>query len=303
MEQKQEKQSGFELADLEDLINVSESCFPLNHHHHDHHLSPFSFKNRDIIISTSSQDFNTPTTTITTLHHQHSTVSVAMDSQSSVCVGSPESANKKPTKDQARITTTITSGSLSDDNSDEDDLEIEAGPCEQSNDPNDLKKLRRMVSNRESARRSRRRKQAQLADLELQVDQLRGENSTLYKQLTGATQQYRDADTNNRVLKSNVEALRAKVKLAEDMVTRGSLTCSLNLIQNNLNIPPHTQSINNINGMRHQLPVNVSPTLTIPGDDPSYVGPGHHGLSASNFNNNINALISDANSCVSDLWH
>lgn len=44
-----------------------------------------------------------------------------------------------------------------------------------------------------------------------QVEQLRGENSTLYRQLTDASQQFRDADTNNRVLKSDVEALRAKV--------------------------------------------------------------------------------------------
>lgn len=44
-----------------------------------------------------------------------------------------------------------------------------------------------------------------------QVDILREENSVLYGQLTDASHQYRDADTNNRVLKSDVEALRAKV--------------------------------------------------------------------------------------------
>lgn len=44
-----------------------------------------------------------------------------------------------------------------------------------------------------------------------QVEQLRGENSTLHRQLTDAFQQFRDADTNNRVMKSDVEALRAKV--------------------------------------------------------------------------------------------
>ena len=45
----------------------------------------------------------------------------------------------------------------------------------------------------------------------LQVEQLNGEHVTLYKQLNEATQQLRDATTNNRVLKSDVEALRAKV--------------------------------------------------------------------------------------------
>ncbi|KAG1326849.1 putative bZIP transcription factor RISBZ4 [Cocos nucifera] len=81
-----------------------------------------------------------------------------------------------------------------------------------------------MVSNRESARRSRKRKQAHLADLELQVDQLRGENSSLFKQLTDANQEFNQAVTNNRVLKSDVETLRVKVKMAEDMVTRDVLS-------------------------------------------------------------------------------
>lgn len=46
-----------------------------------------------------------------------------------------------------------------------------------------------------------------------QVEQLRLENANLFKQLTDASQQFREADTNNRVLKSDVEALRAKVSM------------------------------------------------------------------------------------------
>ncbi|MFS8017399.1 putative transcription factor bZIP family [Helianthus anomalus] len=68
-----------------------------------------------------------------------------------------------------------------------------------------------MVSNRESARRSRKRKQAHLTNLEQQVELLRGEYSGLFKQLMSASHQFKDASTNNRVLKSEVEALRAKV--------------------------------------------------------------------------------------------
>ncbi|PWA54658.1 5-enolpyruvylshikimate-3-phosphate synthase [Artemisia annua] len=45
---------------------------------------------------------------------------------------------------------------------------------------------------------------------DLSVEQLRGEYSTLFKQLMNASQQFKDASTNNRVLKSDVEALRAK---------------------------------------------------------------------------------------------
>ncbi|KDP33422.1 hypothetical protein JCGZ_06993 [Jatropha curcas] len=221
---------------------------------------------------------------------QSRTSSTPIDAHSSVCA----SANKAQDRDnQTRVLTS--SGS-----SDDEDVEIEAGPCEQSTNPTDVRRIRRMVSNRESARRSRKRKQAHLHDLELQVDQLSGENASLYKQLSDTTQQYRDADTNNRVLKSDVEALRAKVKLAEDMVTRGSLTCSLNqLIQNqhHLTSPPPLN--------RHSIRAvaNVSPTVTINGDhENSYGGMALSGPALSDANLR-NSVISDAVSCVTELWH
>ncbi|MFS8009925.1 hypothetical protein Hanom_Chr14g01291021 [Helianthus anomalus] len=43
------------------------------------------------------------------------------------------------------------------------------------------------------------------------VELLRGEYSDLFKQLTRASLQFKDASTNNQELKSDVEALRAKI--------------------------------------------------------------------------------------------
>lgn len=111
-----------------------------------------------------------------------------------------------------------TSGS-SRDQSDDDEAEGEAETT-QGMDPADTKRVRRMLSNRESARRSRRRKQAHLTELETQVSQLRVENSSLLKRLTDISQKYNEAAVDNRVLKANVETLRAKVRMAEETVKR-----------------------------------------------------------------------------------
>eukprot|EP01018_Ginkgo_biloba_P039543 Gb_21347 [translate_table: standard] len=116
---------------------------------------------------------------------------------------------------------TTTSGS-SREQTDDDELEAELEASQLTMDPSDLKRMRRMLSNRESARRSRRRKQAHLSDLEMQVAQLRVENSSLFKRLTDISQKYNEAAVDNRVLKADVEALRAKVKMAEDMVARAA---------------------------------------------------------------------------------
>ncbi|CAL9089541.1 unnamed protein product [Musa textilis] len=112
-----------------------------------------------------------------------------------------------------------TSGSSREQSDDDDEVEGDA-ETNDNMDVTDIKRMRRMLSNRESARRSRRRKQAHLSDLEVQVSQLRIENSSLLKRLTDINQKYSDAAVDNRILKADVETLRAKVKMAEETVKR-----------------------------------------------------------------------------------
>lgn len=57
-------------------------------------------------------------------------------------VGSPTSATKPKGWDNNHTATMATSGS-SREQSDEDDLETEAGQCEQSTDPIDMKRIKR----------------------------------------------------------------------------------------------------------------------------------------------------------------
>ncbi|KAI3453950.1 hypothetical protein Pfo_010613 [Paulownia fortunei] len=259
---------------------------------------PFPFKNSEVRKGLSgSNSLADISIWSRSLYPNQSNVSLPIDSPSSICVDSPTSAHNSKGRDNQAAG--ASSGS-SHEQSDEDDLEIEAGSCEQSTNPVDIKRIKRMVSNRESARRSRRRKQAHLTDLEQQVDQLRGENAALFKQLADATQQFKDSTTNNRVLRSDVEALRAKVKLAEDMVTRGSLTSSLShLLQNYLNTPQDYMN----NSMNH----NVSPIIAARGDDNSpYNGISESAIGLENaetFNSNVsNGVIGDVGSRVPEIW-
>ncbi|XP_031396243.1 light-inducible protein CPRF2 [Punica granatum] len=134
--------------------------------------------------------------------------------------GVPLGIPSLPTK-QKKIAVPVrstTSGS-SRDQSDDDEFEGETATTDNM-DPADAKRVRRMLSNRESARRSRRRKQAHLTELETQVAQLRVENSSLLKRLADISQKYSESAVDNRVLKADVETLRAKVKMAEESVKR-----------------------------------------------------------------------------------
>ncbi|CAA2983263.1 light-inducible CPRF2 [Olea europaea subsp. europaea] len=138
------------------------------------------------------------------------------DKDTSVPIGVP-SLPAMPRKPVTQMKS-ITSGS-SGDQSDDDEAEEDAETTENM-DPTDAKRMRRMVSNRESARRSRRRKQAHLSEIETQVSQLNGENSSLQKRFSHINHKYSEAAVDNRVLKADVETLRAKVKMAEETVKR-----------------------------------------------------------------------------------
>uniref|UniRef100_A0A453NJE5 BZIP domain-containing protein n=1 Tax=Aegilops tauschii subsp. strangulata TaxID=200361 RepID=A0A453NJE5_AEGTS len=153
---------------------------------------------------------------------RHPAVSTTIESQSSFyAAASPTSATNLSIKESQAF------GGTSGSDSDSESMFDDGGLCDNGTNPTDVKRMRRMVSNRESARRSRKRKQAHLVELETQVDQLRGDNASIFKQLTDANQQFTTAVTDNRILKSDVEALRVKVKLAEDMVARGAMSCGL----------------------------------------------------------------------------
>ncbi|XP_038992004.1 light-inducible protein CPRF2-like isoform X1 [Hibiscus syriacus] len=131
-------------------------------------------------------------------------------------VGFPSSLKgQKKSGVQVRSSTIGSSSELSD----EDELEGENETMENM-DPADAKRVRRMLSNRELTRRSRRRKHAHLTELETQVAQLRVENAALLKRLSDISQKYNNAAVDNRVLKADVETLKAKVKMAEGSVKR-----------------------------------------------------------------------------------
>ncbi|OAY69474.1 Basic leucine zipper 9 [Ananas comosus] len=274
------------------------------------------------------------------LNPRHSSVSATIESPSSICALSPTSPHKPNGKENQAL-----GGTSGSEQSDDESLE-ELGACEQSANVVDIKRMRRMVSNRESARRSRKRKQAHLADLETQlcqnsrrnlkvplhmrihlslfyqVDRLRGDNASLYKQLTDANHQFTDSVTENRILKSDVEALRVKVKMAEDMVTRGALTCSIDhLLQSHIGSP---QILNTRHPCRASS--EVLPNLDFQADDPCYIGMTNTGqVDNARMDNNIeemrsrlnqnspiqsitslesleNRIASEVTSCGADIW-
>ncbi|XP_062218329.1 bZIP transcription factor RISBZ4-like [Phragmites australis] len=188
---------------------------------------------------------------------RHPAVSTTIESQSSICAAaSPISATNLNLKESQTL------GSSGSDSDSESLFDTEGGPCEQSKNPLDVKRMRRMVSNRESARRSRKRKQAHLTDLETQVEQLQGENASLFKQLTDSSQQFTTAVTDNRILKSDVEALRVKVKMAENMVALRAQSCGLG----SLGISPVLNPRQACRGL------DVLAGLDFPGDDGCFSG-------------------------------
>ena len=71
----------------------------------------------------------------------------------------------------------------------------------------DDKRLRRMISNRESARRSRMRKKQQIEELQSQVDQLQTINCQLSQKLTNLLQSNQEIFQENAQLKEKVSTL------------------------------------------------------------------------------------------------
>lgn len=71
----------------------------------------------------------------------------------------------------------------------------------------DERKRKRMISNRESARRSRAKKQHRLDELLGEISRLQNENNTIMKKIDGATQMFVGSASQNNVLRAQLTEL------------------------------------------------------------------------------------------------
>ncbi|URE34791.1 ocs element-binding factor 1 [Musa troglodytarum] len=92
----------------------------------------------------------------------------------------------------------------------------------------DQKRQKRMKSNRESARRSRMRKQKHLNDLAAQICQLRKENSQILTSLSLTTQHFFAVETENSVLRTRMMELSSRLQSLDEILhcLNGSNTIS-----------------------------------------------------------------------------
>lgn len=82
----------------------------------------------------------------------------------------------------------------------------------------DQRKRKRMISNRESARRSRMRKQKHLDDLVTQVAQLRKENQQILTTVNITTQQFLSVEAENSVLRAQVGELSHRLESLNEII-------------------------------------------------------------------------------------
>ncbi|XP_021905988.1 bZIP transcription factor 11-like [Carica papaya] len=83
----------------------------------------------------------------------------------------------------------------------------------------DQRKRKRMISNRESARRSRMRKQKHLDDLMSQVSQLRKENHQIITSVNITTQHYLNIESENSVLRAQASELSHRLQSLNEIVS------------------------------------------------------------------------------------
>ncbi|KAL1215729.1 bZIP transcription factor 11 [Cardamine amara subsp. amara] len=80
------------------------------------------------------------------------------------------------------------------------------------------RKRKRMLSNRESARRSRMKKQKLLDDLTAQVNKLKKENNEIVTSVSITTQHYLTVEAENSVLRAQLDELNHRLQSLNDII-------------------------------------------------------------------------------------
>ncbi|OWM62855.1 bZIP transcription factor 53-like [Punica granatum] len=114
------------------------------------------------------------------------------------------------------------------------------------------RKRKRMESNRESARRSRMKKQKQLEDLIGQVTQLQSSNSELTAKISATTQNYMEVNSKNNVLRAQLMELTDRLQ---------SLNSVLEIVEEVSGLPIDIPEIPEPLRQPWQVPFPIQPIL------------------------------------------
>ncbi|KAI3959065.1 hypothetical protein MKX01_023741 [Papaver californicum] len=98
----------------------------------------------------------------------------------------------------------------------------------------DQRKRKRMLSNRESARRSRMRKQKHLDELMDQVTQIRKENNQILTSVNLTTQHYLNIESENSILRAQMEELNNRLHSLTEISHYLTANSNNNNLHNNI---------------------------------------------------------------------
>ncbi|KAL9237466.1 hypothetical protein vseg_012010 [Gypsophila vaccaria] len=121
------------------------------------------------------------------------------------------------------ITSSGTTSSLNQNSSSEEEMQVAMM---------DERKRKRMISNRESARRSRMRKQKHLDDLTAQVGNLKKSNTQILNTINITTQHFLKVEAENSILRAQMLELSNRLQSLNDIT---SVLCSTATNRNNNN--------------------------------------------------------------------
>ncbi|XP_022983184.1 bZIP transcription factor 44-like [Cucurbita maxima] len=107
----------------------------------------------------------------------------------------------------------------------------------------DQRKRKRMISNRESARRSRMRKQKQVDDLTAQVGQIKTENEQIAVNINFTTQLYLNLESENSVLRAQMGELHYRLDSLNEIIN------FINSSTRNPYDPEHYGEVSGIDGL------------------------------------------------------
>ncbi|KMZ57949.1 Basic-leucine zipper (bZIP) transcription factor family [Zostera marina] len=112
----------------------------------------------------------------------------------------------------------------------------------------DQRKRKRMLSNRDSARRSRQRKQKHLDDLMNQLSQLRKENEQIHATHNMTIQQYHAVESESSLLRTQIMELNSRYHALYEILDYVNTTTACNDNDNN-----NTDNNNNTSGYASDL--------------------------------------------------